>query len=125
MTPVTVIPGSSPLILSQPHSGTWLPDDVRAALKEDARGLIDTDWHVPELYDGLAGDATIVRAHFSRSVIDANRPPDAAPLSPGQNTTGLVPVRSDEGRVGKECVTTGRTQWSRNSTKNKNKRLQT
>src|SRR3546814_6473476 len=98
MTPVTVIPGSSPLILSQPHSGTWLPDEVRAALNEDARGLIDTDWHVPELYDGLAGDATIVRANFSRYVIDANRPPDGASLYPGQNTTGLVPLHDFDGR---------------------------
>ncbi|MBA4164884.1 MAG: N-formylglutamate deformylase [Erythrobacter sp.] len=98
MTPVTVVPGSSPLILSQPHSGTWLPDEVRAALNEDARGLIDTDWHVSELYDGLADDATIVRANFSRYVIDANRPPDGASLYPGQNTTGLVPMSDFDGR---------------------------
>ncbi|OGS57776.1 MAG: N-formylglutamate deformylase [Erythrobacter sp. RIFCSPHIGHO2_12_FULL_63_10] len=98
MTPVSVIPGSSPLILAQPHSGTWLPDEVLTVLNEDARGLIDTDWHIPELYEGLVGDATIVRANFSRYVIDANRPPDGASLYPGQNSTGLVPLSDFDDR---------------------------
>lgn len=98
MNPVSVISGTSPIVLAQPHSGTFLPDDVRAALTEDARGLIDTDWHVPELYEGLVPDATIVRANFSRYVIDANRPPNGASLYPGQNTTALVPLSDFDGR---------------------------
>ncbi|KUO53667.1 MAG: N-formylglutamate deformylase [Sphingomonadales bacterium BRH_c42] len=98
MTPVSAISGTSPIVLAQPHSGTWLPDDVRAALTDDARALIDTDWHVPALYDGLMPDATIVRANFSRYVIDANRAPDGASLYPGQNTTSLVPLSDFDGR---------------------------
>ena len=92
MEPVTVIQGSSPLVLAQPHSGTWLPDDVRAVLNGEGLQLLDTEWRIPELYEGLSPDATVVRANFSRYVIDANRPPDGASLYPGQNTTGLVPL---------------------------------
>ncbi|MGE5952403.1 MAG: N-formylglutamate deformylase [Qipengyuania vulgaris] len=92
MNPVTIQRGSSPIVLAEPHSGTWLPDDVREALVPEALVLADTDWRIPELYDGLLPDATIVRAEFNRYVIDANRPPDDMPLYPGQNTTSLVPT---------------------------------
>lgn len=98
MNPMTVIEGSSPIILGQPHSGTFVPDHILAALKPEARGLADTDWHIPQLYDGLVPGATVVRAEFNRYVIDANRPPDGASLYPGQNTTGLVPLVDFEGR---------------------------
>ncbi len=98
MTPVTVIEGSSPIILAQPHSGTWVPVEILERLAPEARGLPDTDWHIPQLYDGLGPDATIVRAEFNRYVIDANRPPDGASLYPGQNGTGLVPLVDFEGR---------------------------
>lgn len=92
MEAVSVKKGSSPLVLAQPHSGTWLPDAVREALNDEGRALLDTDWRIPELYEGLVPDASLVRANFSRYVIDANRPPDGASLYPGQNTTGLVPL---------------------------------
>ena len=97
MNPVEIIRGNSPLVLGQPHSGTFLPDEVYDALKEPARQLLDTDWRIPELYEGLVEDATVVRANFSRYVIDANRPPDGASLYPGQNTTGLVPLMDFDG----------------------------
>ncbi|QZD96361.1 N-formylglutamate deformylase [Qipengyuania gelatinilytica] len=92
MNPVCVETGNSPIVLAQPHSGTWLPHDVIEALEPAARELFDTDWRIPELYEGLLPDATIVRATFNRYVIDANRPPDDASLYPGQNTTSLVPL---------------------------------
>lgn len=98
MQPVSVSSGTSPLVLAQPHSGTWLPDDVREALNEEGQQLFDTDWRIPELYEGLVSDATIVRANFSRYAIDANRPPDGASLYPGQNTTGLVPLTTFDDR---------------------------
>ena len=92
MNPVTVIPGDGPIVLAQPHSGTFVPQDIAANLTARGRKLADTDWHIPQLYDDLVPDATIVRAEFNRYVIDANRPPDGATLYPGQNTTGLVPM---------------------------------
>ena len=90
MDPVSIIEGPSPLLLAQPHSGIWVPDDIASTLNDQGKQLLDTDWRIPELYADLVSEATIVRANFSRFVVDANRPPDGKSLYPGQNTTGLV-----------------------------------
>ena len=98
LNPVEVVEADGPVILGLPHTGTWLPDDIRARLNERGQGLTDTDWHIHRLYDGLLAGATTVRATFHRYVIDANRGPDDASLYPGQNTTGLVPVTDFDGQ---------------------------
>lgn len=95
--PVETVRGDSPLILGLPHTGTYLPEAVRAKLNERGRVLADTDWHIERLYDGLVAGVTTVRATFHRYVIDANRGPDDASLYPGQNTTGLVPLTDFDG----------------------------
>ncbi len=97
MNPVEVVQGDSPLILGLPHTGTYLPETIRAKLNARGRILADTDWHIERLYDGLLPNVTTVRATFHRYVIDANRGPDDASLYPGQNTTGLVPVTDFDG----------------------------
>ncbi len=99
MIPVEVTPGDSPVILGLPHTGTWLPDDIRARLNARGQVLADTDWHIERLYDGLLPGATTVRATFHRYVIDANRGADDASLYPGQNTTGLVPLTDFDGEA--------------------------
>ncbi len=98
MTPVEVTRGHGPVILGMPHTGTWLPEDVWCRLNERGQRLVDTDWHVDRLYEGLLDDATVVRAQFHRYVIDANRDPAGHSLYPGQNTTGLVPLTDFDGR---------------------------
>jgi formiminoglutamase len=97
MTPVEVVRGDGPVVLGLPHTGTWLPEEIRARLNDRGRVLADTDWHVERLYDGLLPGATTVRATFHRYVVDANRGPDDASLYPGQNTTGLVPTTDFDG----------------------------
>jgi N-formylglutamate deformylase len=92
MNPVEIVQGTSPVILGMPHTGTHVPDDIRAGLNDEGRKLRDTDWHVDRLYEGLLPNATTVRATFHRYVIDANRDPEGLSLYPGQNTTGLVPL---------------------------------
>ncbi len=87
-----VIQGTSPIILGQPHGGTFVPDDIAAKLNSNGRLLADTDWHIARLYEGLIPELTVVRATFHRYVIDANRDPSGQSLYPGQNTTGLVPL---------------------------------
>lgn len=93
-----VIPGDGPVILGQPHGGTWLPDDLTRRLNENGRKLADTDWHIGTLYEGLLPDATVVRSNVHRYAIDANRDPEGATLYPGQNTTGLCPVTDFDGQ---------------------------
>ena len=97
MTPVEVARGDSPVVLGLPHTGTHLPEAIRARLTPRGQALADTDWHIQTLYDGLLEGATTVRATFHRYVIDANRDPSGASLYPGQNTTGLVPLTDFDG----------------------------
>lgn len=94
MTMLSLTRGEGPVILAQAHGGTDVPDDVAAGLNERGRELIDTDWHVGRLYEGLLESATTVHANFHRYVIDANRDRSGDSLYPGQNTTGLVPLVS-------------------------------
>ncbi|PNS09660.1 N-formylglutamate deformylase [Solilutibacter silvestris] len=85
--------GTAPLLVSLPHDGTAVPDDITARLTPEARKVPDTDWWVSRLY-AFAKDlgASVLVPRFSRYVIDLNRPPDDVSLYPGQNTTGLCPM---------------------------------
>jgi N-formylglutamate deformylase len=85
--------GDVPLLVSMPHVGTDIPDDIAATLAPCGRVLADTDWHLEQLY-GFLGEmgASTLAARWSRYVIDLNRPPENTNLYPGQDTTGLCPV---------------------------------
>jgi N-formylglutamate deformylase len=85
--------GTLPLLVSMPHAGTDIPDDVAATLMPCAAARADTDWHLPELYGFLEEmGASTLSARWSRYLIDLNRPPENTNLYPGQDTTGLCPV---------------------------------
>ncbi|HKC45334.1 MAG TPA: N-formylglutamate deformylase [Burkholderiales bacterium] len=85
--------GDAPLLVSMPHVGTELPAGFAERLSAPARALPDTDWHIDRLYDFVDGlGASILRAHYSRYVIDLNRPPDDVPLYPGSAGIGLIPT---------------------------------
>ena len=85
--------GASPLIVSMPHSGLELPAQLAARMTPVANSLKDTDWHIPQLYDFVkAMGATVIKANFSRYVVDLNRPANGESLYPGQATTGTCPV---------------------------------
>ena len=98
--------GSSALIVSMPHVGTYIPPSVARTLDDVAAQRPDTDWHLPRLYDFLeALGATVLAATHSRYVIDVNRPPDDTNLYPGQDTTGLCPVDTfDKRRLYRDAV---------------------
>ncbi len=92
-----VVAGDGPVVLAQPHGGTFVPDDLMARLNTRGRRLADTDWHISRLYAGLLEGATVVTANVHRYVIDANRDPDGVSLYPGQNTTALCPLTDFDG----------------------------
>ncbi len=107
--------GVLPLVVSIPHAGTRLPDEMLSSMTPEALALSDTDWDVDRLY-GFAKDrgASVLKAHYSRYVIDLNRPPDNAALYPGQVKIDLCPLETfdgeslykdglepDEGEIGK------------------------
>lgn len=86
----------TPLILTMPHGGTWIPDELLGDFVSPWAARRDADWHIAALYDGLV-DATIVATDVSRSVIDVNRDPSGTSLYPGQATTELCPTTDFDG----------------------------
>ena len=85
--------GSIPVLVSMPHVGTDIPDDIAARLAPAAHNRADTDWHLVQLYGFLEEmGASTLSARWSRYVIDLNRPPEDSNLYPGLDTTGLCPV---------------------------------
>lgn len=80
------------VVVSIPHTGTYVPDDIAANFASDAiRALPMTDWHLHHLYDFLPRlGVTTLYATWSRFVADLNRPPHDEPLYPGRFETGIV-----------------------------------
>ncbi|SAK73062.1 N-formylglutamate amidohydrolase [Caballeronia pedi] len=90
--------GDAPLIVSIPHLGTQIPDELRYQYTDVALTVADTDWHLDRLYSFVKDlGATILGARVSRYVIDLNRPPTDESLYPGQTTTGLCPTETFRG----------------------------
>jgi N-formylglutamate deformylase len=85
--------GSIPVLVSMPHVGTDIPDDIAASMTPCATVRADTDWHLTQLYDfAREMGASTLAARWSRYVIDVNRPAEDTNLYPGLDTTGLCPV---------------------------------
>lgn len=85
--------GTRPLLVSFPHAGTEIPQDIAARMTPEALLRADTDWHLPRLYAfAEALGASLLVPRHSRYVIDLNRPPEDTNLYPGRDTTGLVPL---------------------------------
>ncbi len=83
-------PGSGPLVISVPHAGTDMPEEIDRCLTALGRSQPDCDWFVDRLYDlPSAAEANVLIARISRYVVDLNRSPDDQSLYPGQNSTGL------------------------------------
>ncbi|HVE48436.1 MAG TPA: N-formylglutamate deformylase [Casimicrobiaceae bacterium] len=94
----TLFRGSRPLIVSMPHVGTAIPDDLRKHFVDEALHTPDTDWHLDALYAFVKDEgASLIVPAMSRYVIDLNRPADDKPMYAGANNTELCPTRSFEG----------------------------
>ena len=90
--------GNTPLIVSFPHTGTDIPQQIEDRLVCAWLARKDADWWVHLLYDFVESlDATTVRTALSRTVIDVNRDPSGASLYPGQATTELCPTTTFDG----------------------------
>ena len=86
--------GSAPLLVSLPHVGTRIPDELRPRLVERALAAEDADWHLDRVYAFARdfGASVIVPVHC-RYLIDLNRPPESGPMYAGANNTELCPTR--------------------------------
>ena len=92
MDTFTLTRGHLPLLISLPHDGSWLPEELAGRMQPAARRVPDTDWHVARLYEPLAQElgASLIKPVASRYLVDLNRPADGQALYPGRRETGLV-----------------------------------
>ena len=88
-------PGTEPVIINVPHSGTQVIPNLRTRFTPQAALLPDTDWHVDRLYN-FARDMGVhlLIAQNSRYVVDLNRNKQAEELYPGQFNTEIVPLKT-------------------------------
>lgn len=95
----TLIQGRIPLLISMPHNGEEIPDDIKAKMTPIGLSVQDTDWYMDKLY-AFAIDlgAYILMPKYSRYVIDLNRDPTGINLYPGSDTTELCPTTSFESK---------------------------
>jgi N-formylglutamate deformylase len=76
--------GRAPLLVSIPHAGTYIPDELRPAYLPRALAVEDTDWHLAGSTRSRRTSAPACCApSCQRYVIDLNRPPDDTPMYPG------------------------------------------
>jgi N-formylglutamate deformylase len=89
----------SPILISMPHCGEYIPDDEKQYYLDHAFLIEDTDWFIPKLYHKAVTtyDLNFIENQVSRFVIDVNRPESDESLYPGQITTGLFPTESFDG----------------------------
>lgn len=93
-----LVQGETPLLISIPHMGTYLPPDIKSRLTDIGRTVPDTDWHLDRLYDFAPGmGAGVLMSTHSRYVIDLNRAQEDTNLYPGQVKTGLCPLQTFDG----------------------------
>lgn len=90
--------GTLPLLVSIPHAGTEIPEPIVERLTVTARTLPDTDWYVDRLY-AFARElgASIIKANYSRYVVDLNRSAHSSPLYASAPTSPVCPVETFSG----------------------------
>ncbi|MGH8174987.1 MAG: N-formylglutamate deformylase [Steroidobacter sp.] len=90
--------GHLPLLISIPHAGTFVPEEIGERFTAAARRLPDTDWCVHDLYDLARGfGASIIKANYSRYVVDVNRSVDSSSLYASHPTTPVCATRTFAG----------------------------
>ena len=83
-----------PIVLSIPHAGTHFPKEIANEYQPEMLPTDDTDWFVDDLYQfATEMGIPILKANYSRWVIDLNRHPESQPLyTDGRLITGLCPA---------------------------------
>lgn len=88
-----LVTGNIGVLISMPHNGQLIPDDIAQTMTEQAQQVADTDWYMDKLYDFAQGlGAAVIKPKYSRYVIDLNRNIDGVNLYPGANSTELCPT---------------------------------
>ncbi len=94
MSSFTLHQGTQPLLVSVPHAGTGIPDELKKLFTDRALAVEDTDWFLDSIYAfAMQLGASFIVPNYSRYVVDLNRPPENTPMYAGVNNTELCPTR--------------------------------
>ena len=85
--------GQCGVLISMPHNGQCIPDEIAKTMTEHGLKVPDTDWYIDKLYDFAQQlGVSIISPEYSRYVIDLNRDTSGVNLYPGANSTELCPT---------------------------------
>lgn len=87
------VKGNRPILISMPHNGFEIPEEINENFKDYALKSMDTDWYLDRLYQfAVEQGCYLISPRYSRYVVDLNRPKSNQNLYPGQDTTELCPT---------------------------------
>ena len=90
---VTLLKGSSPVVLSFPHSNLALPGNLQKQFTERGREVPDADPRLPELFDfASAMGCSVINANFSRYLMDVDAAQTIDILNPGPFDSATCPL---------------------------------
>ncbi|MGJ8664483.1 MAG: N-formylglutamate amidohydrolase [Marinicella sp.] len=87
-----LIQAKSPLVISVPHDGALIPDDILDTMNQKIIGSSDRDLLIDEVFEFKDLPYSKIKANYSRHVIDLNRPATGESLYKDQPETELCPT---------------------------------
>ncbi len=82
----------SPLVISVPHDGALIPDDIRETMNSEVLNSSDRDYLINDVFTFDDWVYSKIKANYSRHVIDLNRPASGKALYKNQAETELCPT---------------------------------
>jgi len=82
----------SPLVISVPHDGAMIPDEMVSVMNPAVLNSTDRDYLIGDVFEFQGLAYSKIKANYSRHVIDLNRPADGKALYQGQTETELCPT---------------------------------
>ncbi len=82
----------SPLVISVPHDGGLIPDDILQTINPEVINSTDRDYLIDQVFEFKGLAYSKIKANYSRHVIDLNRPATGEALYKNQAETELCPT---------------------------------
>ena len=90
---VKLVKGSSPVLVSFPHSHLGLPSNLQKQFTDQGRAVPDADPQLPEFFDFVnAMGCSVIAANFSRYLMDVDAPRTIDILNPGPFDSATCPL---------------------------------
>lgn len=83
---------NSPLVISVPHDGALIPEEIKESMHDYAKDTPDRDTGISAVFEFDGLKYSKIKANYSRYVVDLNRPATGGALYAGQNETTVCPT---------------------------------